>query len=380
MSAAGRAPRLVEALDAGRAEGWHLGAVAWVDLGRRGGAVGVAVGDARPGEPLTPGHAMLWMSMSKPITAMAIAMLVERGLVELDAPVARYIPEFAQRDKGEITLRQLLTHTAGLRGSPFRYPDDDWDTIIGKVCSMRIEPGWIVGEDAGYHVHSGWFILGEVVQRVTDERLPEFLRREVFEPLGMMQSWVGMSEAAFARDGVSVSPMYDTSGDVPIEQPFTQRAWLTGCRPGGNGVGPLSDLVAFYRALLETLAGRRTAPWSRATVIEFVTRHRRDTFDRTFKHTLDWGLGFMLNSARHGVDTAPYGFGPVASGASFGHGGYQSSIVFADPERDVAVAVACNGFPGEVAHHERMRRVLRAVEDDLPNVGDGSPDAAEAAC
>ncbi|MEM1209590.1 MAG: serine hydrolase domain-containing protein [Planctomycetota bacterium] len=377
MNGGAALPRLTEALEQGLEQGRHLGAVACVDRGGSGGIVAVAVGEARPDQPLTPGTPMLWMSTTKPITAMAIAWLWERGDVELDAPVARYVPEFAQRDKGGILVKHLLTHTAGLRPSPFRYPDDDWATIVEKVCAMRVEQGWAVGSDAGYHVHSTWFILGEIVRRVSGTALPTFVRSEFFEPLGMTRSWIGMSDRGYEQDGELVSPVYDTSGAEPIEQPFTQRAWLTGTRPGGNGVGPLSELVAFYRALLDTLDRRRSSPWTTTTVQRFVRRERRDTYDKTFQHVMDWGLGIMVNSARHGRETLPYDFGPAASDDAFGHGGYQSSVVFADPVRDLVVAVAFNGFPGELAHQSRMKGALRAIEDDLATLGAEASELAQ---
>lgn len=101
------------------------------------------------------------------------------------------------------------------------------------------------------------------------------------------------------------------------------------------------------------------------TVEAITSPHRVGLFDETFKHTMDWALGFIVNSARYGPDTVPYGFGPHASGRAFGHGGSQSSIAFADPEHSLAVAVICNGTPGEAKHQRRMRQVLAAVYEDL---------------
>ena len=80
---------------------------------------------------------------------------------------------------------------------------------------------------------------------------------------------------------------------------------------------------------------------------------------------MDWGLGFMVNSAIWGLDTVPYGYGPHASPRTFGHGGSQSSASFADPEHGLAVAVICNGMPGEAAHQTRIREILKAVYEDV---------------
>jgi CubicO group peptidase (beta-lactamase class C family) len=87
--------------------------------------------------------------------------------------------------------------------------------------------------------------------------------------------------------------------------------------------------------------------------------------DLTFKHELDWGLGFILDSKRYGVETVPYGYGRLCSPRTFGHSGYRSSTAFADPEAELAVALVMNGTPSEAAHEERIRAVLDAVYEDL---------------
>ena len=80
---------------------------------------------------------MLWLSSTKPTTAVALAQLWEQGLLDLDDPVARHIPEFAAQGKEGITLRHLLTHTAGLRMLDVGWPGDPWDEIIARICAMR---------------------------------------------------------------------------------------------------------------------------------------------------------------------------------------------------------------------------------------------------
>ncbi|MEM6333904.1 MAG: serine hydrolase domain-containing protein [Planctomycetota bacterium] len=357
-------PRLRDALAQGIDRGLHLGAVAYIEHAAAPLAA-FAVGDARPGQSLTPDHLVPLMSMSKPLTAMAVALLVQQGDLDLDAPVATYIPAFAQRDKHHLTPAHLLTHTAGLRASPFNFPDDAWPTILDKINAMAVEPRWSVGQDAGYSPQTGWFVLGELVARVAQAPLPEFLRARIFDPLDMPDTFVGMPDDDYTRLEPRIAPIFDTIPDQPAEQRVSGRAWATGVRPGGNGIGTLADLARFYRALLDTLAEERDHPWSADTVRRFTARTRTDTFDRTFKHAMDWGLGFMLNNARHGLDTAPYNFGPAASDDAFGHGGYRSSIVFADPPRDLVVALFFNGWPTEAAHHRRANAALAALEADL---------------
>ncbi|HSG38419.1 MAG TPA: serine hydrolase, partial [Thermoanaerobaculia bacterium] len=97
----------------------------------------------------------------------------------------------------------------------------------------------------------------------------------------------------------------------------------------------------------------------------FTTPSRVGMTDVTFKHVLDWGLGFIINSVQYGAETVPYGYGHHASPRTFGHSGYRSSTGFADPEARLVVALAFNGTPGNDAHEARVRRVLDGVYEDL---------------
>jgi len=94
-------------------------------------------------------------------------------------------------------------------------------------------------------------------------------------------------------------------------------------------------------------------------------RHRVGLMDESFRHVMDWGLGFILDSSHYGVETLPYGYGRYRSPRTFGHGGSQCCTGFADPEHGLAVALAVNGRPGEEAHNIRFRRALSALYEDL---------------
>jgi CubicO group peptidase (beta-lactamase class C family) len=134
-----------------------------------------AFGQARPGVPMTPDSLNLWLSAVKPIAAVAIAQLWERGLIELDDLVTRHIPEFARKGKDAITIRHILTHTAGFRAPP-RSQEKPWDNLIAEMCAARQEPGWIPGKTAGYHLASSWYILGELVRRIDGRDYSRYVR------------------------------------------------------------------------------------------------------------------------------------------------------------------------------------------------------------
>ncbi len=375
-----RLPATATALGQGIAAGLQLGAQLYVSL--RGEVVAdAALGDNRPGEPLTPDHLMLWLSSTKPLAAVAIVQLWERGLLELDDPVARHIPEFAVHGKGGITVRHLLTHTGGIRLLDTGWPAAPWEEIVARIAASRPEPNWVPGEKAGYHLASSWFLLGEIVRRVDGRPFERYVREAICAPAGMADTWVGIPSERFrgyaeaGRSGAlyltesPASGQAGQAGHAPAagrrELVWTTEARLVPTHPGGNGYGPMRDLGRFYETLLargEGAGGRLLSPQA----VEAATaRHRAGMLDHTFRHVMDWGLGFIIDSKQYGADTVPYGYGRLCSRRTFGHSGYRSSVGFADPEHGLAVALAMNGTPAEAAHERRIRSVLEAIYLDL---------------
>lgn len=350
----------------------HLGAQLCVS---RGGEIveQLAVGEASAGHAMTEDSIALWMSSGKPVTAMAVMQLVEHGEVVLDDPVAEFIPTFAAHGKQAITVRHLLTHTAGIRTARFKFPRDDWDTIIAAICDAQ--PEWEPGEQGGYHTQTTWFLLGELVRLVDGRPIDRYVREMIFEPLGMMDSWMGMPPEvyrSYEQDGRLLS-MPNTSTGKVVNSSLTSFDWSTRPRPGGNCMGPMRELVMFYEMLLgggERGGARLLRP---ETVAEMTHRQRADMHDHTFKQTVDWGLGLAINSAHHAPGPPdnnawhriPYGYGPHASLDTFGHGGAQSSIGFADSAHQLAVGIVFNGMPGEAKHQQRVNPVLEGLYEDL---------------
>jgi CubicO group peptidase (beta-lactamase class C family) len=151
-------------IEAGIKARLHLGAQLYVS--RDGNTVGdLAFGEAREGVAMRPDTLMLWMSSIKPVTAVAVAQMWERGKLDLDDPVARHIPEFAAKGKERVTIRHVLTHTGGFPGAVLQWSADPWEKTIAELCAAPLEPGWVPGERMGYHVASGWYTLAEIVRR-----------------------------------------------------------------------------------------------------------------------------------------------------------------------------------------------------------------------
>jgi len=348
--------------------GIQIGAQLYISL--RGRVVAdLGVGESRPDVAMTPDTVMLWMSATKPMAALAIAQLWERGKLGIDDPVAAHVPEFAQHGKETITLRHVLTHTAPIRWVETGWPAVSWDTIISKVCAMRPERDWRPGAKAGYSALTSWFVLGEVVRRIDRRAFEDYVRQEIFEPLGMNDSWIAMPPETYRAYGTRLGVMQKTEGGRVVDAELDTEAAVTRARPAGSGHGPVRELGRVYEMLLAggTLNGSRII--SAQTVEALVARHRAGMYDMTFRHVIDWGLGFLLNSNQYGPDTLPYGYGPYASYRTYGHNGHQSATAFADPEHGLAVALVCNGMPGEPAHHVRMREIHSAIYEELGLVG-----------
>jgi CubicO group peptidase (beta-lactamase class C family) len=365
--------RTLTVLREGMEAGLHVGAqlVAMID-GRV--VAEVAIGDARlaadaggAAVPMRPDTLMLWLSAGKPVTAIAIAMLLECGQLSLDQPVASLIPEFSVNGKDVITLRHLLTHTAGIRGVDSGYPFATWQETIARICTMRIERDWVPGERAGYHTHTTWYLLGELIERVTGERHDAWIRTHLLEPAGMRDTWLAMSAERYHAYGQCIGFLYDTSQKIVPPKPSlntdTELA-VSRPRPSGSCRGPMRDLARFYEMLRLGGAIDGVRLLREETVRTFTSRQRVGMFDATFRQTIDWGFGFIVNSSQYGP-AIPYQFGPFASPDTFGHGGSQSSTGFCDPARRLVVALVFNGTPGEAAHDRRLRGTLKALYEDL---------------
>ena len=171
-SALGDIDAVIALLERQRADGLHPGAQLYVSLG--GEVVcDVAIGEARPGRALRTDDIMLWYSSTKPLTAVAVAQLLERGQLALDDEVGRYVAGWGN-GKQRGTIRHVLTHMGGFAQAETFDADISWDEAVARIaaCPASYPPGtW-----AGYHPTSGWKILGEIVRVVDGRPIDTYLR------------------------------------------------------------------------------------------------------------------------------------------------------------------------------------------------------------
>lgn len=282
------------------------------------------------------------MSVGKGMAALCVWMLVDRGLIDPDAPVARYWPGFAGGGKGAITVDTLLTGKAGLLYADHA-PDGagyDWDVMI-RALELQ-EPVWEPGTDHGYHSATAGYLLGELVRRVDGRPVDQFLREEVTGPLhadyGYGASWADPDLVADIVPNPGSHTFVQTrdrttklgrAWRMRPESPdhYNDRRLREGLMPSTNGHGNARAVARIYAALAcggdldgvhllspATIDRLRAESWFGTCAMT----------DRTFRYA----HGFFLNEA----NMSPMGTNP----RTFGHPGAGGALGFADPENRIA--------------------------------------------
>lgn len=317
------------------------------------------------------------MSVAKGISAIAFSMLLDRGLVDLEAPVARYWPEFAQAGKTGVLVRHVLDHTAGL---PVLTPDKLWPGAIYDRQAMvdalaRQAPLWEPGSVAAYHVHTQGYLLGEIMRRVTGDVVGPFVRNEIAQPLAV-DYWIGLPASEHHRVADLIpnpSLRLIASKDVepadalrplafaqnapgPWGDMLNSAAWREMEMPSASGHGTARAVARIYGALArggELDGVRLMAP---ETVAQMATM-QHDQIELMQERHYRQGLGVLLNSP----DAVYMGPHPNA----FGHHGIGGSIGFADPVARVGFSFAINRMHAVGDNGPRARRLIDAVYSAL---------------
>ncbi len=347
-------------LEKQREAGLHDGAQLFV--ARNGNVVlDAAIGEAQAGVPLATDSVMLWYSSTKPLTAVAIAQLFERGRLKLEDRVQSIIPEFAN-GKESATIKHILTHTGGFPMNDFPFLRYDWDTVIQMICDepAQYEPGTA----AGYHPLSGWCILGEVVRRIDGRPIEVYLDEEIFAPLGMMDTSIGITPAREAELSHRLSRVTEKPSPIANAEAWNDPRARPRLLPGGSGYGSAHDLGKFYMTLWNGGECDGVRILKQETVDTFTSVHRSRMVDQTFSTeelqvSPPWGLGFSK-----GTDAAiETSMGRQSTSAAFGHGGMRSSVGFVEPGRDLVVAIIANGLPIEPENTRRLCEISDTIHN-----------------
>ncbi len=318
-------------------------------------------------------------STTKGVTATALHVLVDRGLCDYDDPVARHWPEFAQAGKESITIRHLLCHEAGLHHIR-RLIDHgerilDWSYMVRAL--ERAQPDFEPGSLTAYHGLTFGWLVGEVIQRVARRPFAEVIRTELAKPLGLDGLHIGAPPEACERAAVLRRPparsrnperfralakvvqRVNRALGIPFDPAFVADALLPRSGidvfwnprilevpvPAANGLFTARSLARLYAALASggTLDGVQLL--SRET-LRRATEIQNRTFDKVIPVRMNWRLGY------HRVFTSS---GDVSTG--FGHFGFGGSGAWADPQRNLAVAMINNVTGGGPLGDYRMIRL-----------------------
>jgi CubicO group peptidase (beta-lactamase class C family) len=305
------------------------------------------------------------LSGTKGLSSTCVHQLADRGEIDLQAPVARYWPEFGQAGKEAITLAMVMSHRSGVIGPRKRLPWQqvaDWDLVCERLAAA--EPWWEPGTAQGYHMTTFGFIVGEVFRRVSGRTIGQYLRTEVAEPMGI-DVHIGLPAGRQHRCADSVkkphirqmladvhAPGYPTTlaehpkAGLSVSMGFAsddelcsndRKLWLKLEFPGTNGQVSALGLATFYNALAqEKLLSRKHMDLVRVSQGGFDTDLVLGA--RVADH--GWGLGYMLN--QRGVN------GP--NRRIFGHGGLGGSFGFVDLEHRIGYAYVMNRFDATKAN------------------------------
>ena len=335
-------------------------------------------GEASPGQPWERDTIVNVWSSTKGAVALAAHMLVDRGLLDLDAPVATYWPEFAAAGKETIPVRYLLSHRAGLCGArdPITIDDlPDWDKVTSILAAT--EPWWEPGTRSGYHAFTYGFLVGEVVRRVSGLLPGAFLEREVTGPLGI-DFTVGLPEKEAGRAAELVHPPAASSSEQAAI--FSQLApaalaaltnpvvgageantpeWRAAEIPAANGHGTARAVATLYGIF----AGRGSYDGHRILSPEAAERVRegqgscRDlVLGAGLGSDTEIGLGLWLSGPN-----GSYGPNPRA----FGHDGFGGSCGLADPEAEVSLGYVMNRMGPHIANDPRKTALIDALYSAL---------------
>jgi len=358
LSEAGKA-RIVEDLEALYRSGAHPGVSLCL---RKGGKVVInrSIGHARGNAPadapdaekalMSPDTPICLFSASKAVTAILAHKLAEEGGIELDAPVARYWPAFGRKGKALITVRDVLSHRAGIPGIELDKADraveklNDWDWICDRIANSRVGRLRMVA----YHAITGGFVIGEIIQRVTGKPFRDYHEEKLRKPLGMKHFTYGLPSqfrAGVAQNAVAgmpvlfpIAPVVQRALIVPFNDVVTASntdAFMEAVIPAGNIYATAEETSRFFQMLLDGGVYNGQVILKSETIARAVKPVGYPIPDATLMIPMHYSEGMMM-----GGPMSLYG--PFTTGA-YGHLGFMNILGWADPRRDISCALLVTG-------------------------------------
>jgi CubicO group peptidase (beta-lactamase class C family) len=324
--------------------------------------------DHEQGRPWEEDTIAIVFSTTKGVTAICVNRLLEQGLLDLDAPVARYWPGFAAAGKGDIPLRWVLCHKAGLASVEGELTLEQvlaWDPVVEAIAAQA--PNWEPGSAHGYHARSFGWILGEIVRRVTGRSLGRYFAEEIAGPLGL-DFWIGLPEAELPRcarlippeggsnaveeilgaDSLTAKVMRGPSGLFGYDEMWNRPDVLAAEMPSSNGVGDARSLARLYAATIGEVDGVRIlAPGTLASACVV----QAEGPDRVILVPTRFGLGFSL----------PPMLGPDCPDTAFGHPGAGGSLAFGDARSGIGFGYVTSRMRFDPAGDPRAAGLVKSL-------------------
>lgn len=327
----------------------------------------------------TPQTLFNMFSASKMVTAMLVHLCDQRGLLHLDDSVARYLPEFGEHGKGRMTIRHVLTHRAGIPHIPPQFADVGLLERPAEILSLlsRQKPLWRAGQRLAYHALTGGFVLGAVVEKVMGKSLRQVMHDEILGPLKFDAFNFGVPAARLhevainAFTGPPVLPPLSQVLKRMLSVHFVEAVrvsndprFLTSVVPAGNIVSTANEASRFMQLLLDggELDGVRV--FETRTIERAVAEQTFFELDLTMGAPIRYSMGFILGARV----ASPYG---LNTPRAFGHLGFTNVFVYADPSRDIAVALMTSGKPALSIGVTRTLLIMQTIARKIPRDGTG---------
>ena len=343
-------------------------------------AIGHASGNSPQdpeGTPLvqaTPDTLYNFFSGSKVVTAMLIHLLQQEEQLHVDEPVATFIPEFAKRRKHIITIRDLLTHRAGIPTTPEEVIDldllDNSDAIVKAFCEL--EPTHRPGSVQAYQAITSGFILGEIIKRVSGKDIQQFSTERLRNPLRMQHFKYGVAPEDLDKVAVDAftgpTPTWPYKNLVQVAFGASMRELVelgndprfrTAVVPAANIIATPEEVSRFFEMLLCGGTYEDTRIFDQRTVARAVEPQVTGQVDRVLMMPIPLSMGFMLGLRSFGF------YGPRTANA-YGHLGFTNVLGWADPDRDISVAFMNTGKPLLSARMLAWLNVARVIGTRIP--------------
>ncbi|MCA9202532.1 MAG: serine hydrolase domain-containing protein [Pirellulaceae bacterium] len=315
-------------------------------------------------KPLVQDAIFLIASPTKPLTALAIMMLVETGEVLPSDPVSRYLPDFAANGKSDVTIAHCLTHTSGLpdmvpENQELRRRQAPLTEFLEAV--YRLELDFAPGTRVQYQ-SMGSLVLAEIIHQVFGMQLRDFLRVQIFQPLKMHDTSLGMSpfwESTFRGElhtrRSRIAEVNTTGLDQGDDWGWNSDYWLKLGVPWGGLLASADDWGKLCQHLLRVHVGEHgvvnPATLAAMTTNQLETMPEVPEADRRCQ---PWGYGWRLNS-RNQADS----FGDLLSPRAYGHWGATGTMVWIDPARDLfCVALTTQPYSGRRRPHAELSNII----------------------